>query len=430
MSSIIAIVIINYPLGVSSMLISTIEEFAERGYKVDIFIDQFEFNYSPIVFHNKNISIHLLFDSFYGNYKRSANSKLNNSKTSIRSRLFSSILLLKNLGFYYLSIPFKSSNWIKELLNIFFPDYANYIKQILKYKNNNYNYIIGVEPKGAYAAIMLASKTTKMVSYFNMELFQFSKSHSRDKYLREVLEKITIQHKLCNIVFPNENRRDIFSKINNFPKRKTNILPVAERLAKKTEPSDYLYKILNIDKTKKIVLYAGNIVEWAMCLEVIQSMVNWPLNYVLVFHTYVPEIRNDPYFQQLLKEAKDLPVYFSTNPLDISELSKLISSAFIGLLFYRPKDENFIEIAMSSNKLSSYLKCGVPILYNNNSSLNGLIQKKCGLPIDNFSEISTALETISKNYNYFKNNAYELYDAKFNFIYYFNIFYNNTPVKI
>ena len=120
------------------------------------------------------------------------------------------------------------------------------------------------------------------------------------------------------------------------------------------------------------------------------------------------------------KFAKDLPVIFSSGYIEYGDLPVVLSSADIGLMFYESIDSNFTEILFSSNKLTEYLKAGLPVISSDFPSLRQFIKDNAiGTTIATFDELPGALESLNAQIQTFRENALTCYEKFFRFERYF-----------
>ncbi|OGT06724.1 MAG: hypothetical protein A2103_01160 [Gammaproteobacteria bacterium GWF2_41_13] len=179
-------------------------------------------------------------------------------------------------------------------------------------------------------------------------------------------------------------------------------------IIKKT--TNYLRDKFNIPNNKVIVLYAGGIESWAIDRSLIDAVCEWGDEYVLVLHGwsrcgYLHELK--PLIDKV-NYSKER-IYLSLDMLNEEEYGACVSSANIGLAWYK-KDlsENVAKIGLSSGKCASFLRCGLPVIVP--SYLEGigeLVSKyQFGISADNEFKIKDAVALIMKNYQTYRDNAF------------------------
>ena len=85
--------------------------------------------------------------------------------------------------------------------------------------------------------------------------------------------------------------------------------------------------------------------------------------FALVFHDRVKRSTTEPYIQ-LLQSHNSKNLFLSLEPVPFDQVDAIFAVATVGLVFYRPIDDNFARIASASGKLSFNLKHGIPVLMN------------------------------------------------------------------
>jgi glycosyltransferase involved in cell wall biosynthesis len=173
-----------------------------------------------------------------------------------------------------------------------------------------------------------------------------------------------------------------------------------------------------IPREKKVLLYAGYL--WAICVEMAQAAQTWNDDFVLVLHSWLENMRDQPYVNQIRKLTKSNKVYLSLAQLDWQKMPDLLSSADIGLVFYQNLGPNFYEIGHSSNKLVQYTQVGLPTITSDFPSLREVINKyQCGECGNGPEDIEHLAEIIFDDYERYRTNAFSCYENEYNFSKYF-----------
>ena len=84
-----------------------------------------------------------------------------------------------------------------------------------------------------------------------------------------------------------------------------------------------------------------------MCLEIVQAAQKWPSRYILVIHASRITNETTDYLKQLRKADFSKKVIFSLEPVSWASVPKLLSSADIGLAFYKNLRISFTEIGFA-----------------------------------------------------------------------------------
>ena len=103
-------------------------------------------------------------------------------------------------------------------------------------------------------------------------------------------------------------------------------------------------------------------------------------------------------------------LFISRHLVSADSISNLISSAYIGLSFYKTDDPNSVLSSLSSHKLAHYTQCGLPIISNSSPTINKMIDKEgFGICVDTISDIPTAISKIDSNYKKYSEASYKAY---------------------
>ena len=189
-------------------------------------------------------------------------------------------------------------------------------------------------------------------------------------------------------------------------------LPNASYTDVHTDHGNYLSKKLNIPYDKSILLHSGGLGEWFCCKELAHSAKDWEPSYVLVFHTS-HIVENSSYFKEMKNEiGNSNKVLFSIKPVSNVELDKLVASAKIGIATYSLKHLGYRaeNMGLAAGKIGNYLKCGVPVIATKVHSLSYIEDYHCGILIDNFDEINSAVKKIIADYDNYVTGAYRCYN--------------------
>lgn len=366
----IAFVLYNYTLGVSTMLINSIALLSTKN-NVDVFINDADRRDQPC---DQWLDNHFI---TYPNFSRIL-------VIRIARHLIRKLTALLNL---------KSSRFTWAMSNLDLYMFSIW----LKYKNIRRRYEI-IMPVECYALIAVhkARNEGQDIVYFNMELLDWSEDnplHSDKAILKQ--KEIDALESVAHVMITSPERGKLFSSMNRFPAERISSLPVLSLRESDLTRSDFFRKKFNIPDGKLVVIYSGNFQPWAQCVEIISSMSTWPENAVLVMHTWNKASLGTDYFREMTSSAVGRPVIFSTEYILYKDLSKALSSADIGLLFYEGIDANFTEILFSSNKMSEYMSANLPVICTPFPTLQEFVLKEqIGIACD-FSEVGSAISQIA-----------------------------------
>ncbi|WP_320035346.1 hypothetical protein [Halarcobacter sp.] len=266
---------------------------------------------------------------------------------------------------------------------------------IERYSLNTYTFTIGIDRLGIYLAYILYSKFNINYGYISYEIF-FEKESSKEFKL---IEKISCQY--TNFVIVQDRIRAHNLQIeNNIDSNKMIYIPVAGSKEYPYKKNYFIYDLLNISRSKKMLIYIGSIDYWS-CFNSIFKENLIPEDWVFIIHDRYGSSK-----EKLTAIEPNLPsnIYF----LDITlctnhDMKKILHSADLGLALYCPDyksiftGKNILDIGLSSGKISTYLQNGLPIITSDNLILREYYKKyHFGYIINKVSE----LEMILSNYEH------------------------------
>lgn len=399
----IAFILCRYPLGISSMIVNSINLFAQKRISIDIYIGQKSFDECPITYFDSKIRYFFFDDKelsvFFKGYRFFMRHCSNIAYPLLK-------LCSTRTGVMY-TYPevYRFASWLKSLTNF-----------------DHYDYVFPVDCFSLLSLYDMPHKD-KLV-YYNMELLDWNPANAvfGNKLMLKMLEYNLIKP-LHRVVLPSPARAELFCRINDFLPEKTQILPVAAMGDPPRNKSRYFRDKFSIPDDQVVILYSGNFVSWFQCLEIIDAIRTCRTSYALVMHTWSQTSTQTRYFREMIRHAAGMPVFFSTEYIPGENLTDALSSGDIGLAFYESMDDNCSEIIFSSNKIGEYLKAGLPIITSDFKSLHKFVHNhKIGLAVT-LRDISKAVEEISGQLEQYQSNALACYNAYYRFESYFENFY-------
>jgi glycosyltransferase involved in cell wall biosynthesis len=313
---------------------------------------------------------------------------------------------------------------VKYYVKSLYPDIYAFSKEVEKHLDDNYAYLIAVHTPALIVSSLInyRSGNAKKIKtiYWNMELLLDSECLSLRSKILKSLERDGCSNSDM-IIIQDKSRAEFLMRDNFLPEEKIFFVPVSGLGRAYREKSGYFHEKLGIDKAKKIILYAGNIKDWSMCLEIAQEAQNWKDDKVFVIHTWRTDCIHEEYVKKIEKLTKTKKVFLSLNPVEYDKLPELLSSADIGVIFYKNLGANFMEVGHSSNKLVDYLKVGLPVITIDFPSFKNVINSyNCGMCVKHPRDMEDAVEKIFSDYHYFSNNAITCYTDEYDFNKYFS----------
>src|SRR5688572_21658260 len=316
----IAFIVFNYPLGVSTMLINSIALLA-RGNRVDVLVSADEREALPVDAWMQPMLV------TYPPFGR---------LLPVRAVIRRLERWLPRWLHWYERMP----GWAVAYADLYL--FARWLRT--RIRRERYDILIPVE---CYSLVALdkAGAGAADVIYYNLELLDWSEGHAQyvGKRRLKQLEHRALE-RVAHVMVTSPERGRIFASLNGFPSQRISPLPVAPLGGARPARSRFFRDRLGITDERLLVVYAGNIEPWAQCLEIIESMDNWPPGAALVIHTWNRGAMSGSYFRSMERAAAGRPVFFSSDYLRYEELAPALASADIGLLFYQALDANFTEI--------------------------------------------------------------------------------------
>ncbi|KKH47211.1 hypothetical protein EO93_06220 [Methanosarcina sp. 1.H.A.2.2] len=289
------------------------------------------------------------------------------------------------------------------------------IHQLLSEK---YNLILPYHAYGLIATGVACRIRKTPYGYFCLEIKCFDQIRNiKDKVMKSL--EIHFNKKADFTIVQDNSRKELIKKTHGLQDGSIFCIPNSY-LGPFNECSDYLRDKFEIPRNKTIALYSGALESWAIDENLILSVDGWDENYVLVLHGYC---RGD-YLEKVMKplvekiNSKRKKIYLSLNLVDETEYMRLISSADIGLAWYR-KDlpENVSTIGLSSGKMNAYLRCGIPIIVPTYlEDLRKFAEEyRIGVAVDSEYEIKNGILEIVNAHNYYKSNTINYYKENLDF---------------
>lgn len=456
----IGIIVFHYYLANSLSVISSATILAKEGYDVHIFIDRFIYERSKASFDEDNISIHPIDMSTdaYMHYARNEtalkgwqafttniSAQLSDKKLSRRASFLLRVIQLANRNLQAtklkltekltdLTMPLRYSSYerafsrasINTIVNYtqqFFPFLVEFQQKIVEDLDEDYVCLLGVEPFGLIAATLAANACKEKRSiptiYYNLELRLEKECHTVESRVLKSLERLCNQSCYLTIV-QDKKRAKLLRDDNHLEKDSMICIPVSGLAKPSHAKGEFLQNTYGIPSEKKVLLYAGNLLPWALCVEMAQAAQNWNDDFVLVLHSWREDATKDPYVNRIARLADGRKVYLSLLHVDWQKMPELLASADIGLSFYERLGENFYEIGHSSNKLVQYLQVGLPIITSDFPSLKDVVAKyQCGECANGPDDIEKLASKIFDDYERYRANAFRCYEDEYDFSKYF-----------
>ena len=186
-------------------------------------------------------------------------------------------------------------------------------------------------------------------------------------------------------------------------------------------PSDnYFRSLFNLDRNRfpNIALHAGMLQDDVYAQELAQAFSHIDNGFALVFHERRKRSAAEPYIQTL-RNHNSKNLFLSLDPVPFDRVNDIFTAATVGLVFYRPIDENFALISSASGKLCFHLKHGTPVIMNALPSLIDMNARyEFGVVVQSPSdpeELAAALAKVMSRYEFYSSNARRCFRETFDF---------------
>ena len=283
------------------------------------------------------------------------------------------------------SIPYL--NGILRLYSI----YKHYLR------GKRYDFFIGFDPGGLQDAACLGILTKTPYIYHSLEIVSMTDLTNYKSYIKKFIERILNKYALFTIT-QDELRANLIERENKIPREKIKIVYNSSIGNVIKTKSNWLRNNLAIPNDKVIVLAVGSLIKEHMIEEIVCCSSSWPKKYVLVLHGWFPD---DEIEDRIKRCAIKYPerIYISEKILPFKDKYLISSSADIGLVFFKPVNENMRYTGAAAGKLFDFIQCGVPIIANNLPGMKNLVEDNgCGIVVDETEEIAHAVSAIDADY--------------------------------
>lgn len=256
----------------------------------------------------------------------------------------------------------------------------------------------------------------------------FSDIFRKTKYIYynlEILTRAQYQGKIAGYVF------GLRKMIEKWFTRKSQAFIIQDRLryeiSKRYEiehpntfflPNTYVYNsdaekcdVMGGNKNGKKVLYVGALAEWSIgdvlrnleCLEGIDiTFAGWDRENILP--KYEDELNRYPNIKVIQQQLSD------------KEFEQFVNEYDIGLIYYSSKDENVMNMGLSSGKFFRFLSLGKPVIVKNLPGIANEVEKfELGEVVNDIKEVKTAAEKIVNKRNDWKQHILKIYKENYDY---------------
>ncbi|MCK4793218.1 MAG: hypothetical protein KAV87_56330 [Desulfobacteraceae bacterium] len=280
-----------------------------------------------------------------------------------------------------------------------------------------YHVILGVNPAGLVLAWELNARSRRPLIYVSFEiLFRDELSLQWEITFKE--KEIRASKHVSLVLVQDEERARVLGRENQFSSNQLVLIPNAPP-PKPIPSSNYLREKLKISADRRIVLYAGSLEGWSSRDFMMEMVLDWPREYVLVLHSRAgTNERMKRFFERLEETGK---IHISRNILPQDRLVELMASADFGLAPYRPTPEglwsgkNIYHIGHSSGKVAYYAMCGLPIIASDLPIYRKeFAEYNCGRIYQSTGAVGQILPELDENYDHYSRESKRFYEERLN----------------
>lgn len=276
-----------------------------------------------------------------------------------------------------------------------------------------YDIILPVEQHSLYCAWRAALKSRQSLSkiiYYSLEVQTLGDDDVNSHLRRMLIEERRIVHEIGGILIQDMNRLKVLGDDLPTAIPQVYLLPLFSDRPVVAQRSVVLRETFGIDPRKRILLYFGAFYAERMIDAIVQKFCEADRkNVVLVLHNPQMTRGDAARFRQMSPN-----VFPSTRFLSEDELDCLVSSADLGIALYDNDKPNTRFTAFSSEKIVTYLRCGVPFIAFDNESYRELRSRHdCCVLIASVDHLGKAMDTLLSQPEHYAREAQLAYGAIF-----------------
>lgn len=291
-------------------------------------------------------------------------------------------------------------------------------ERILYY--GKYDLIIGVDRQGLIEASALSKMTGTPYVYISFEIMFEAETSVRYKSLEKEASR-----SVAAWIIQDEVRAGHLQRENLLDPSKKILLPVAST-GVGAEKKERLRDHLGISREKKVVIVIGSMAGWSMTSQLMKCTAEWPEEWVLIVHyrygrTSEILAGERSVYENLLGRK----IFISEAATDkVDDMGGILAGVSAGLAFYKPEygkhywarysGRNLKYLGLSSGKVSTYLRYGVPVIINEVGLYAEELRKfRFGCVVERPELIKDSLEEFS--HEEYRQNAREYFLKKLDF---------------
>lgn len=269
--------------------------------------------------------------------------------------------------------------------------------------------VMGADGLGSILAAMISTIVRRPFLYYGLELPQ---QHQKPMPWLTAMEHWSIR-RAGLIVTMDRHHADFIHSQTGASLSRMALLPNAPSGGTTQDKGDYLRKRCPACAGKVLVLHAGGIGQAQQSLDLANAAENWGPSRHLVFHAHC-RMDKEGYFQDFARTVMGMThVHLNNEPVSPDTLDYVVSSADIGIAWY---DRTFLGyradlLGLAAGKIGRYLRNGLPVIVTNLPTIREYIDKyQCGICVDTLDQTGAAMDTIMRDYERFRGNAFRCFD--------------------
>ncbi|MGZ8935757.1 MAG: hypothetical protein ACXW04_12750 [Methylobacter sp.] len=263
----------------------------------------------------------------------------------------------------------------------------------------NYQLVIGVDREGLIQANMLYRINRTPYIFISFEIMFMDETSRRFK-----TPEIKASECVAAWLVQDEVRANLLLNENKLKPDKKLLLPLASAGDAEIS-SPRLRDQLGIPNEKKVAITMGSITSWSMAVDIVKSAIDWPNDWALIVHDrYGKTFKHLNSVLNIIRPYINNKIYISGEACQmVDDMGSILSGVSVGLAFYKPTydnastGKNLKYLGLSSGKISTYLRYGIPIIVNEIGLLADEAQKHhFGCAVKSVDQIGIKLNEIDQ----------------------------------
>jgi hypothetical protein len=271
----------------------------------------------------------------------------------------------------------------------------------------HYSWIVATPKWSLYWAVRVSRWINVPVICLSDEVYPWNEQHTSDERKWKSREVWAHQRAAFTVSLSEARFQAVKCENSLLDSHPYTIIPNAPSGPPRRLRSSYYRETLGINLDKGILIHSGTL-DWTLAKRVAAEATLWSNNWVIVFQGR---------FRGALDSGrcKSDNVRLSTEVLPATLMKYATSSADIGLALYDRTHSIENRNGETPGKLGLYLSCALPVICGNAESLKWVETEKCGVWVEDTSEIPLAADRIRANYAMYSENAAKVFTERFDY---------------